>query len=99
MPRALEEQPPGANFNLERKAGSCVPVLGQAFPHSNELTMENSPDSVACVVSEIEAKRALTTVLDCIVSSRGLRSQIGGLAGVKIDRLGESAWRVRELDN
>src|ERR1700730_14756661 len=28
----------GANFKLERKAGSCVPVLGQAFPHSNELS-------------------------------------------------------------
>ena len=39
--------------------------------------MENSPDSVACVVSEIEAKRALTAVLDCIFSSRGLGSQIG----------------------
>ena len=28
----------GANFKLERKAGSCVPVLGQAFPHPNELS-------------------------------------------------------------
>jgi hypothetical protein len=39
--------------------------------------MENSPDSVACVVSEIEAKRALTAFLDCILSSRGLGSQVG----------------------
>jgi hypothetical protein len=71
----------GANFKLERKAGSCVPVLGQAFPHltknARTLTMENSPDSVACVVSEIEARRALTTSLDCILSFRGLGSQVG----------------------
>jgi len=39
--------------------------------------MENRPDSVACVVLEIEAKRALTAVLDRIRSFRGLGSQLG----------------------
>jgi hypothetical protein len=31
----------GATFKLERKAVSCVPVLGQSFPRSNELFVTN----------------------------------------------------------
>jgi hypothetical protein len=39
--------------------------------------MENSPDSVACVVLEIEAKRALTAVFDRVLGSRRLGRQVG----------------------